>query len=63
MPKGTPQGIIDKLAAIVPAMFENARVAKKMEAGGSPMHIMTRDEVLETWAAREATLQELLAGL
>lgn len=63
VPKGTPQAIIDKLAAVVPTMFENGRVAGKMKAGGSPMHIMTRDEVLEMWAAREATLKELLAGL
>jgi hypothetical protein len=27
------------------------------------MHIMTRDEVLEMWAAREVTLKDLLAGL
>lgn len=63
VPKGTPQPIIDKLAEIVPTMFENSRVAGKMKAGGSPMHIMTRDEVIEMWAAREATLKELLAGL
>ena len=44
-------------------MFANSRVAGKMAAGGSPMHIMTRDEVLEMWAAREETLKELLAGL
>lgn len=63
VPKGTPQSIIDKLAATVPAMFENKRVAGKMNAGGSPMHIMTRDQVLDMWAAREETLKELLAGL
>ena len=63
VPKGTPQPIIDKLAATVPEMFANSRVAGKMKAGGSPMHIMTRDEVLEMWAAREVTLRELLAGL
>ncbi len=63
VPKGTPQEVIDTLAASVPEMFKNSRVAKKMEAGGSPMHIMTRDEVIEMWAAREATLKELLAGL
>jgi len=27
------------------------------------MHIMTRDEVLEMWAARQVTLKELLSGL
>ncbi|GFE50736.1 hypothetical protein So717_24890 [Roseobacter cerasinus] len=63
VPKGTPQPIIDKLAATVPDMFANSRVAGKMKAGGSPMHIMTRDEVLDMWAAREETLRELLAGL
>ena len=34
VPKGTPQAIIDKLAATVPTMFENKRVAGKMKAGG-----------------------------
>src|SRR6056297_3656143 len=63
VPKGTPQPVIDKLAATVPEMFRNARVASKMEAGGSPMHVMTRDEVLEMWAAREETLKDLLSGL
>lgn len=63
VPKGTPQPVIDKLAEIVPTMFENGRVAGKMKAGGSPMHIMTREEVIEMWAAREETLKELLAGL
>ncbi|ABG32443.1 tripartite tricarboxylate transporter substrate binding protein [Roseobacter denitrificans] len=63
VPKGTPQPIIDKLAATVPAMFENSRVQGKMKAGGSPMNIMTRDEVLEMWAQRQETLTDLLAGL
>ena len=63
VPKGTPQPVIDHLAAIVPTMFENGRVQSRMEAGGSPMHIMTRDEVLDMWAARQETLEELLAGL
>jgi len=63
VPKGTPQAIIDKLAATVPTMFENKRVKGKMKAGGSPMHVMTRDEVLAMWAAREQTLKDLLAGL
>jgi tripartite-type tricarboxylate transporter receptor subunit TctC len=63
VPKGTPQEIIDQLAASVAKMFENDLVAKQMQAGGSPMHIMTRDEVLAMWEAREATLQDLLAGL
>ena len=63
VPKGTSPEVIEKLAATVPEMFANARVAKKMKAGGSPMHIMTRDEVIEMWAKRQQTLNELLAGL
>lgn len=63
VPKGTPQAVIDHLAATVPTMFENGRVQSRMEAGGSPMHVMNRAEVLEMWAARQETLEELLAGL
>ncbi|WP_319547147.1 tripartite tricarboxylate transporter substrate binding protein [Ruegeria conchae] len=63
VPKGTPPEVIEKLSATVPEMFANSRVAKKMAAGGSPMHIMTRDEVIEMWAQRQQTLNELLAGL
>ena len=61
--KGTPQEVIDKLAAQVPVMFAHKRVAKRMKAGGSPMHIMTRDEVIAMWDKRQATLTELLKGL
>ncbi|MCP5071776.1 MAG: tripartite tricarboxylate transporter substrate binding protein [Rhodobacteraceae bacterium] len=63
LPKGTPQEIIDKLAAVVPKMFEHKRVKQRMKAGGSPLHIMTRDEVLAMWEARQKTLEDLLAGL
>ena len=63
VPKGTPQDVIDKLAATVPAMFADKSVVSKMEAGGSAMHIMSREEVQAMWAAREKTLTELLAGL
>ena len=63
VPKGTPQDIIDKLAATVPTMFANGRVQKRMKAGGSPMHVMNREEVLAMWAARQKTLEALLAGL
>lgn len=44
-------------------MFRTSRVEGKMKDGGSPMNVMTRDEVIEMWAAREATLEELLVGL
>lgn len=63
VPAGTPQDVIDRLAATVPEMFAHGRVAGKMKAGGSPMHIMTRDEVKAMWAQRQETLEALLAGL
>ena len=64
VPKGTPQEVIDVLAAKVPEMFANKRrVAKKMKAGGSPMNIMTREEVQKMWAEREVVLKDLLKGL
>ncbi len=63
VPKGTPQNIIDKLADVMPKMFNNKRVLGKMNQTGSPVHVMTRDEVKEMWAKREETLKKLLAGL
>ena len=63
VPRGTPQEIIDRLAMTFPIMFENGRVQSRMKAGGSPMHVMTREQVQEMWEAREVTLQQLLSGL
>lgn len=63
VPAGTPAEVIDKLAEKVPAMFGDARVAKQMAAGGSPLKIMPREEVQAMWAARQETLTELLADL
>ena len=44
-------------------MFKHARVAKRMKAGGSPVKVMTREEVQAMWAARQTALAELLKGL
>jgi len=63
VPKGTDPAVIAMLAEKVPAMFADKRVAKQMNAGGSPIKIMTREEVLAMWAEREAFLAELLKGL
>ena len=63
VPKGTPPEIIDKLAAAVPSMFENKRVLKQMKAGGSPVKVMSREQVQAMWAERQAFLAELLKGL
>jgi tripartite-type tricarboxylate transporter receptor subunit TctC len=61
--KGTPQSVIDKLAKIVPEMFKNASVTKQMNNGGSPIRIMSRDEVQQMWEKRQAFLTELLKDL
>lgn len=63
VPKGTPKDVIEKLSAQIPLMFDHGRVKKRMKAGGSPMDIMLREEVLLMWAERQATLAELLRGL
>ena len=63
VPKGTPQEVIDYLAAKVPEMFGHRRVKQRMKAGGSPMHVMSRAEVQAMWAKRQETLKDLLAGL
>ncbi|MGF1619443.1 MAG: tripartite tricarboxylate transporter substrate binding protein [Rhodomicrobiaceae bacterium] len=62
-PKGTPPEVIEKLAKAVPAMFQDAAVKKQMAAGGSPLRVMTREEVQEMWTKRKAYLTELLKGL
>lgn len=61
--KGTPPEVLDYLAERVHLMFQDGKVAKKMKAGGSPMRIMTRDEVKAMWTERQAYLQELLSDL
>lgn len=63
VPKGTPQEVIDVLSAKIPDMFNHARVSKRMKAGGSPMKVMSRDEVIAMWQKRQETLTELLKGL
>ena len=61
--KGTPQKIIDKLAAVFPKMFENKRVIKQMTNGGSPIRVIKRDALKKMWAERQVYLTKLLSGL
>lgn len=63
VPKGTPEEVISKLAEAAPRMFASPQVENKMREGGSPVHIMSREEVKEMWAARQKTLAELLKDL
>jgi len=62
-PKGTPPEVIDKLADAVPKMFEHKKVKGKMSDGGSPLRIMTREEVQAMWKKRQEYLTGLLAEL
>ena len=39
------------------------KVVKKMQDGGSPMRVMTRDEVQAMWRERQIYLSELLKEL
>ena len=61
--KGTEDTVTNMLAEKVPAMFQDKKVIKKMKAGGSPMRVLTRDEVAKMWQQREVYLKELLADL
>ncbi len=45
-PKGTPQETLDLLAARMSEMFENDRVVKQMANRGSPLRVMSRDQVI-----------------
>ena len=60
--KGTPQAVIDKPAKIAHAMFANARVAKQLRIGGSPIRIMDRAAVKKMWAERQTFLTGLPKG-
>ena len=61
--KGVPAPVLDMLAAKVPEMFNQPKTTKKMSEGGSPMRVLSREEVREMWTNRQAYLAELLAEL
>lgn len=61
--KGTPPEVVQLLAEKFPMMFQDARVLKQMKAGGSPVRVISRDEVKEMWSKRQKDLTKLLANL
>ena len=61
--KDTPPEVLDLLSEKVKTMFENEKVAAKMAEGGSPMHVLGREEVAVMWKERQAYLSELLQDL
>ena len=62
-PKGTPDSAITMLAKNMPAMFNDKKVIAKMQEGGSPVRVMTREQVQAMWKERQAYLAELLKDL
>lgn len=62
-PKGIPDKELNFLAEKMPAMFNDKKVLKKMKDGGSPMRVLSRDEVKAMWKERQAYLQVLLKDL
>jgi len=62
-PKGVPQEIIDKCAAVFPEMFNDKQVIAKMKASGSPRRVITRDTVIKMFQERQTYLGELLKEL
>lgn len=63
VPKGTPQAVIDLLAAKVPVMFNNDTVLERMRAGGSPVKVMDRAAVQKMWQERQKVLEQLMKDL
>lgn len=61
--KGTPQPVLDYLSQRMPLMFEDGKTLKKMKAAGSPVRVLSRDQVIKMWKERETYLKELLSDL
>ncbi|MDR2488818.1 MAG: tripartite tricarboxylate transporter substrate binding protein [Desulfovibrio sp.] len=59
--KGVPQNIIDKAAAIVPAMFTDPMVTAKMKESGSPVKVLNREEAKKMFASQKEKLEKLLS--
>ncbi len=62
-PAGVSDDIVNKCADIFPKMFDNKKTLKKMKSSGSPVRVMTRDQVIKMWQERENYLKELLKDL
>ena len=60
-PAGVPKEIIEYAAKVVPAMFNDKAVVSKMKESGSPLNVMSREEVQKLFAHQKAVLTGLLA--
>lgn len=62
-PAGVSDAIITKCADVFPKMFDAKKTLKKMKSSGSPVRVMTRDQVIKMWKERQAYLSDLLKDL
>lgn len=59
----TPEPVLSYLSERVPLMFNDKETIDKMRAGGAPVRIMKRDDVIAMFKKRETYLKDLLTGL
>jgi tripartite-type tricarboxylate transporter receptor subunit TctC len=62
-PEGVSDDIIKKAADIFPKMFNSKKTLKKMKGSGSPVRVMTREQVIKMWQERQTYLEGLLKDL
>ena len=62
-PEGVSEDIIKKASDVFPKMFNDEKTLKKMKASGSPVRVMTRDQVIKMWQERQVYLEDLLKDL
>jgi hypothetical protein len=53
----------NKCAEVFPKMFNDKKVIKKIKTSGSPVRVMTRDQVIKMFQDREVYLKGLLKEL
>ncbi len=63
LPKGAPDAVVKKLSEVFPKIFAAKKTKGKMKSSGSPVKIMSRDEVIRMFKEREKYLKTLLKDL
>jgi tripartite-type tricarboxylate transporter receptor subunit TctC len=61
LPAGVAPEIVEFAAKAVEAMFNDPMVVSKMKESGSPLNILSREEVKKLFAQQKAVLAELFA--
>lgn len=63
MPKGVDPAIVQKAAQVVPAMFNDPEVVKRMRDSYSPILVLSREDVLKMFQEKQKALEVLLQDL